>query len=331
MSDNNVTLDYDGEPLVPPPASNVIRQYLRRSFSVADLFKRAFRGWTLGLFGLVLGFMVGLYSIWSTPPRYYVSIGLLPTETAGSDIGESGALGALAGLVGLSSGPVPKFTRFVSSLYATGVAELMDKKYDMICRSYSGYCDRKTRKWRKSDTMDAKWDRVVADVAHLPDPDRPRTAYDLARYTESNVQFSSDKATHILTLSMEGTDPKFMSMFLTNLVQSANDYIKDQDRSVIQQYVDYLYAKLATNTNVSQRDALSSLVLEQERRLMLTSVNVPYAASVQDGPNVSSSGAPARTLLVDSFLGAILGAVLGIMLSFIPRGSAWRRPIWRSS
>lgn len=330
MSDNNVTLDYDGEPLVPPPASNVIKQYLRRSFSIADLFKRASRGWVLGLLGLILGFLVGLYSVWTTPPRYSVTLGLLATESAGSDIGETGALGALAGLVGISSGPVPKFTRFISSLYATGVAELMDRKYDMICRAY-GSCDRKTHTWRKNTGIDGWMDRMVARVGHLPDPDRPRTAYDLAQYTKANVQFSSDKQTHIVTMSMDSRDPKFAAMYLTSLVQAANDYIKEQDRSVIQQYVSYLYGKLATNTNVSQRDALSTLVLEQERRLMLSSVDVPYAAAIQDGPNISESNTPLKTLTIDSFLGAILGAVLGVMLSFIPRSSAWRRPLWRRS
>jgi hypothetical protein len=330
MPDNNVTLDYDREPLVPPSASNVIKQYLQRSFSIVDLFKRASRGWLLGVLGLFLGLLVGVYSVWTTPPRYSVSLGLLPTESAGSDIGDSGALGALAGLVGINSGPVPKFTRFISSFYTTGVAQLMDRKFDLICQTF-GNCDRRTHSWIKSEGFDAWWNRKIAEMAHLPDPDRPRTAYDLAQYTKSQVQFSSDKNTHIVTMSMEGRDPKFAAMYITALVQAANDYIKEQDRSVIQQYVSYLNEKLITNTNVTQRDALGTLLLEQERRLMLSSVNVPYAAYIQDGPNVAESNTPLKTLTVDSFLGAILGAVLGVLLSFIPKSSAWRRPLWRRS
>ena len=331
MPDHNVTLDYDSEPLVPPPASNVIKRYLQRSFSMADLFKRAFKGWSFALLGLALGVLVGLYSAWTTPPRYYVTVGLLPVDSSGADIGESSALGALAGLVGFSSGPVPKFTRFVSSLYATGVANLMDRKYDMICRTFKGNCDIATHTWRKSEGFQAWWDRKVAELGRLPDPDRPRTAFDLAQYALSTVQFSSDKTTHIVTVSIDTRDPKFATIFLMTLVRSTNDYIKAQDRDVIQKYVDYLYMKLATTTNLSQHDALSSLVLEQERRLMLTSVDVPYAASIQDGPNVTVSNAPLRTLLICSFLGAVLGGALGVLLSFIPTTSAWRRPLWRRS
>ena len=328
MSDNDVTLDYDSEPLVPPTASNVITQYLRRSFSIADLFKRASRGWFLGVMGLILGLLVGVYSIWTTPPRYYVTLGLLPTESAGSDIGDIGALGTLAGLVGINSGPVPKFTRFISSFYTTGVAQLMDRKFDLICRT-AGNCDRKTHTWKRSEGFNAWWNRAIAQIAHLPDPDRPRTAYDLAQYTKAQVQFSSDKNTHIVTMSMDSPDPKFAALYLTALVEAANDFIKEQDRSVIQQYVAYLNSKLITNTNITQRDALGTLLLEQERRLMLSSVDVPYAAYIQDGPNVAGSNTPIKTVTVDGFLGAVLGAALGILLSFIPKGSAWRGPLWR--
>ncbi len=120
-----MTVDYDGEQAVPEPVSAVIAKFLRRSFSVADVFRRAMRGWLFGIIGLAFGLIFGVYTAWTTPPSYTVTIGLLPTDSGGGDIlsGDSagGALGALAGLIGISGQPVPKFTRFVASLYASGV------------------------------------------------------------------------------------------------------------------------------------------------------------------------------------------------------------------
>jgi hypothetical protein len=170
----------------------------------------------------------------------------------------------------------------------------------------------------------------MTQLGHLPDPDSPRTSLDLASYTQNQVTVTSDKTTHVLTLSIDTKDPKSAVTYLQTLVQATNDFIKEQDRSVIQQYVDYLNHKLTTNTNVGQREALDSLLLEQERRLMLTSVNVPYAASVQDGPNVESSNGAKRVLLVDGVLGLIFGMGLGAALSFRSDRGA-RRRLWTQS
>jgi hypothetical protein len=328
-----VTVDYDGEQIAPEPASAVIARFLRRSFSIADIARRAIRGWLFGLIGLVLGLVFGVYMIWATPPTYTVTIGLLPVDSSGDvSIGSEGssALSALAGLVGMSGGPVPKFTRFVSSLYATNVATIMDKKYDMVCRSFN--CDVKTHKWRKHDDFGTRVQRVVANIAHLPDPDAPQTARDLAEYTKRKVDITSDRTTHILTLSMDSRDPKAAVHFLTTLVHATNDFIRQEDRAVIQPYVDYINSKLATNNlNVAQRDALSSLLLDQERRLMLTSVDVPYAASIQDGPNIATSNNASRMLVADAFVGLVVGFCIGVWWNLRAgrnqaRNRSWQQP-----
>ncbi len=329
-----MTIDYNGEQAAPPPASAVIAQFLRRSFSVADIFKRALRGWLFGLIGLVAGFFFGIYSIWTTPPTYSVAIGLLPTDSNGDvSIGgdSGGALSALAGLVGMGGGPIPKFTRFVASLTATSVAKIMDEKYDMICITFKGDCDIKTHTWRKHTGFAAWQQKTLANLAHLRDPDAPRTAADLADYTSGNVVISSDRTTHILTLTMDSRDPKFATLYLRTLVQATNDFIKNEDLSVVRPFVDYLNTKLATTSlNLAQHDALSSLLVEQERRLMLSSVNVPYAASVQDGPNVTTSNGAMRMLAVDTLLGLLLGLAAGIIRHLWPsrkrsRSEAWQR------
>ena len=315
---------YNDEPVVTPPSANVIRRYLSNSISIADIFERALKSWAYGLAGLILGSLAGIYVIWTTPPNYTVSIGLLPMESSGSDLNESGgALGALAGLTGLNSGPVPKYTRFMAALNATGVAEIMNRDHDMICRTFSD-CDVKTHKWRKHTGFRAWLGRQLARLGHLSDPDNPRTALDLSQYTKANIQPSSDKTTRILTLSVQTRDPIFMRAYVLMLVQSANKYVKEQDRYVLQRYVEYLYSKLATTTNISQREALGTLVLEQERKLMLAAVDVPYAANIQDGPNISESNNPARTLIVDSIIGLLLGSGLGVLLSYMFPIFTWR-------
>lgn len=326
-----MTVDYNGEQAAPEPVSSVIAKFLRRSYSVADIARRALRGWLFGLIGLLAGLSYGVYSVWVTPPNYTVTIGLLPTDKDGGvNIGgdSGGALGAIASLVGVGGGAVPKFTRFVASLYSTGTAKVMERDYDMVCRTYSGDCDIKTHTWRKHTGLDGWLRKTVAKIAHLPDPDLPRTAKDLADYTEGNVIMTSDKTTHVLTLTMDSNDPKFASDFLLAVVQSTNESLKAEDRLSIEPYVQYLNAKLSSsNLNLTQHDALSALLLEQERRLMLSSVNVPYAATIQDGPNVTTSNSALRMLAVDSILGMVLGFIIGMLVRGAGRRA--RSPAWQ--
>jgi len=328
-----VTVDYDGEQAAPEPVSAVIARFLRKSFSIADVSKRALRGWLFGVIGLALGLLFGIYSIWVTPPTYNVTIGLLPTEAA-NDISLGGggdALSALAGLVGMGGGPVPKFNRFVSALHSTNVAKIMDRQYDMVCRTFDSVCDRKTRRWKKQTGFEVWTERVMSQIAHLPDPDSPRTAKDLAGYTEANVFLTPDRTTHILTLSMESRNPKFATFYLQTLVQATNDFIRQEDRATITPYVDYLNQKLSTSLNVAQRDALSNILLDQERRLMLSSVSVPYAASIQDGPNVNISNKARRMLAVDGFLGLVLGLGIGIFWNLRGARKQARSHSWNNS
>jgi hypothetical protein len=328
-----VTVDYNGEQAAPAPASDVIAKFLRGSFSVADVIRRAMHGWLFGLIGLALGLAFGVHSVWATPVTYSVSIGLLPTDSAGDiSVGDSaggGTLGALAGLLGMGGGPVPKFTRFVASLNATRVAKIMDQKYDMVCLTFRD-CDPKNHTWRKHAGFDAWVQKTIANIAHTRDPDGPRTAIDLAGYTASRVVISSDRATKILTLTMEDTDPKFATLYLVNLVQATNDFIKNEDLSVVRPYVEYLTAQLAsTSLNLAQHDALTALLVEQERRLMLSSVNVPYAASVQDGPNVTSANSALRMLATDALLGLLLGFAMGILRSLWRSRTGERSKSWQ--
>ena len=114
------------------PVSETVQKYLRKSISLSDIMGRLLRGWMSALIGAVLGIAAGIYVVWVTPPSYTVTITLLPLDAGSADLSGGGGFGlsVLNSILG-SSGPVPKFTRFVASLYSTGLAAAMDRKYDI--------------------------------------------------------------------------------------------------------------------------------------------------------------------------------------------------------
>jgi hypothetical protein len=325
------TLDYDGESATPRPVSETVEKYLRKSISLSDIMGRLLRGWHFALLGAVLGVVIGVYAIWTTPPSYTISLTLLPLEAGSADLTGGGGVGlsAIAGMLG-SNGPIPKFTRFVASLSSVGVAEAMDKKYDMICRS-SGNCNKKTHVWRRNTGFYAWVARTIANTAHLPDPDAPRTAVDLARYTAGNVTVASDPNTRLLLLSMDSRDPEFAKEFLLDLTHAANDFIKEQDNAIAKKNVEYVTSQLKTNTDLSQRAALTSMLASEESHLMFTAVDLPYVAQIQDGPIVDVSNAAVKLLAAYAMLGLLLGAAIGIAMSFLPDEKRFWRRSWTRS
>ena len=82
-------------------------------------------------------------------------------------------------------------------------------------------------------------------------------------------------------------------------------------------------ASAAKATNVEQRQAIDALLLQEERQLMMTEVDVPYAAKILDGPTITPVNSALKTVAVSTVLGLLLGTALALARNLIPR--KWRR------
>ena len=327
MSSN---FDFDGESAVPPPIPEAVRKFLGHSISLADILRRLLKGWLFAMLGALLGAIMGIYLIWTTPPIYTVQVTLLPLEAGQSDLSGGGGVGisVLTSILG-SSGPVSKFTRFVASFYSTGMAKYMDKRYDYVCKIYN--CDPKTRAYEKHSGFFFELGRLYTQIAHMPDPDAPHGYLDLANFIYNNVVFNSDRNTRMLVVSMDSKNADFASNFLVDLVTADNDYIKEQDNSVIRKEIEYVTQQLKTNTDLAQRQALTNMLADEEQHLMLTNVDLPYVAQIQDGPTVTSSNSSVRFFAAFVMFGFMIGGALGIGLTFLPQNRRPWSPDWQKS
>src|SRR5258708_318670 len=119
--------------------SAVIADYLRGSISLSYLLNQAWTGRLFIIATTLAGLLYGAYTVHANGPHFTATIKISPAESDNSvgDIG-GGAGGLLAGLTG-STGTValPKFTQFLITKGSIGVAQNLDKNYDMLCRIYS--------------------------------------------------------------------------------------------------------------------------------------------------------------------------------------------------
>jgi hypothetical protein len=293
-------------------SSSAIADYLRRSISLSEVAAGIWHGRNIVAACFVIGLLGGIYEVWTSGPQFVAEVSLLPAEgnsVEGNSSGSS-ALGLLAGLTGSNLGSVPKFTQFLSALHSTGVAEILDRRYAMSCHVFRGDCDQKTLHWKRRQGYRNWFNGLVAQLSGLPDPNGPHTPTELAQYVEGTVVVTIDKANSIVKLDYQNPKPEFARQFLGLLVQTTNDYIRIQDRDVLRQYVSYLSDQAAKATNVAQRDAFDQLLLQQERKLMLSEVDVPYAATTLDGPTVLPVNTAIRKIAIFGFLGLLTGALI---------------------
>ena len=309
----------------------VIREFLRNSISLSDVARQLWYGRLILVAALLLGLAYGLYQAHHTGPEFMATISVMPSQTD-TDSGGSGAIGMLASLTGSdSAGQVPKFTQFLSTIASVGVAEVLNRKYDMVCIVYRGYCDPKTHRWRKRTGLYAAFNGLMARIAGLPDPNGAFTTAELAQYNANAIGITKDKTSGLVILSYNNRDPKFAADYLSKVISTANGYIRDQDRTIQRTYVDYVTHRIATNTNVEQRLALDSLLLQQERKLMMTEVDVPYAATILDGPTVTPVNSVLRTVFLNGFFFLLVGIAIVLLNNLMPtRFRFWSR-IWPRS
>ncbi|MBA2587646.1 MAG: hypothetical protein H0U98_03380 [Alphaproteobacteria bacterium] len=309
-----------------------IREFLRNSISISDITQQLWSGRLIVVAALVLGLIYGLYDAHRAGPQFQANIEILPAETGDGGGGGAGAIGMLASLAGGSGGgPISKFTQFQFAIGSVGVAQMLDKKYDMLCIIYRGLCDPKTHNWRPRTGIDAAFNAFLARVAGLPNPNGAMTLADLAQHNANGIVITKDKTSGLVTLSYQNKDPQFAGDYLRKVLDTTNEYVREQDRATARNMVDYVAHRIATNTNVEQRQALDQLLLQQERRQMMTEVNAPYAATILDGPIVLPLNNVLRSTLLSGFFFLLVGMAIVLFRGLVPaRFRFWSRICTRS-
>jgi hypothetical protein len=296
--------------------------YLRGSISILYLIRMAWAGRLLIAAITTAGLLYGVYTVYRNGPHYTAAMRISPAESDTS-LGGGGASGLLAGLTG-GSGTValPKFTQFMLSKSSTGVARDLDRKYDLLCRIFAGDCNLLTHQWKERTGIRETFNGMLARLASLPNPNGPRTIDDLAEYVGGAVIFTENKNNSLVLASYTNSKPEFAAMFLTAVVKSTNDYVRARSRETQKRYVEYLSVSAAHTANVEQRTAIDALLLQEERQLMMTEVDVPYAAQVLDGPIVKPVNDALKIIVLDTFIGLLLGTLLAVSRDLVPR--QWR-------
>lgn len=140
----------------------------------------------------------------------------------------------------------------------------------------------------------------------------------LSKYMSERVKLEPMGVTSSRRMVYEHADPAFAEYFISGVHHVADRLIRRDIREDSQARVDYLTKAIAETGNVEHRRALTTLLMEQERLLMLVSIDQPYAATVIE-PAASGEKPKWPDLKLLYFGFAFLGVVLGFILHGLRR------------
>jgi uncharacterized protein involved in exopolysaccharide biosynthesis len=245
---------------------------------------RRARGWMFA--GVILGAALALFFLMSVTPLYKAQMIVGPASPISTDQAASAAGVRLAPN---SNANDLNFTRFENTLAGPSVAGALLKDE----RIFGG---------------------IIEDhpLGFLP-AQKNWSPQKLAEYMRRSVRIDPIGDTKLRRLSYYHADPEFAAYFLARAQEVTDELIRRRVKADAGARIEYLQKASSALVNPEHRRALTDLLMEQERVLMLASVDQPYAAAVIE-PALSSYKPkwPSRTLALLSFImaGALAGFVV---------------------
>ena len=127
------------------------------------------------------------------------------------------------------------------------------------------------------------------------------------------VNISEDKKTSFVSVSVKHQSPFISKKWVEIIVLNINESMRDEDKRVAQNSINYLSESSKTTNFQSVRDAMSNLLENQLQTLMLASSNDDYVYKIIDSPIVAEQKIePSRAVIC--ILGTFLGFIFGILV-----------------
>lgn len=259
-------------------------------------------------------------------PLYTGELKVTPSNNAVAPSATSlGNLGGLASMAGLTSsgGEPTKFDLFLEMLTTREVADQLAADPKILRTVFEGEWDEQSRRWRKPESTVADLRRLLGQLAGERQlPWEPPSGERLQQHIIKNLKITrSTQKNPVTYIRYDARDPRFAEYLLHRLSRTADHTVRRRVLREGREYISYLESRLPNVVAPDQREALVEILGEQERRLMMASSGVPFAASVIERPLAPRTPSKPRVPVVLA-VALIIGTVAGAGLTLLRRKQA---------
>lgn len=269
-----------------------------------------------------VGVYLGIRDVQNTVGTYQARMTVLP-DSGSSGISDdlSQAATALTGIKIGGSKQTNAFDRLRLVVGSVPFAKKLQGKYGLMQRVFAGSWDANSNTWIRPSSDDfertQRW-RKFLGLSGWISPDLES----LAQYIRGRMIFQESSAAGFITVSFTHQDPKTAIEMLRLVYFEADEMLRDQDTQDTASRLTYINQRLTEARGIDTRSALIGLLSSEQRKAMLLSSDMPYAARVVEPPYVSSRPIEpnVRSALL---LPAMVAVALGLLI--ITGGTLLRR------
>ncbi|MBF0428762.1 MAG: hypothetical protein HQL94_07550 [Magnetococcales bacterium] len=217
------------------------------------------------------------------------------SKKGGGALAQLGGLAAMAG-VNLGGGGSSKDAAIAKLQSRIFIQEFLQDE-NLLPILFEEQWNPETKNWKESD------------------PKKIPTLFQGVDFFKKILKITDDKKTSLVTLTLEWQDKEQTARWANLLVERINRHLRTVAIQEAKQNMEYLNLELTKTTIVELRQAISSILEDQIKRIMLANVRTEFAFKILDPAVVPERRIrPKRALIV--IMGAIAGLFLGIVAAF---------------
>jgi LPS O-antigen subunit length determinant protein (WzzB/FepE family) len=243
------------------------------------------------IFVTAIGAIVGVKDAMNFSPKFTAQMVVEPILQSGSSMRQnSGGLMSAArsfGIVGATVSKATPFDHFKQTLRSRNLAEILQNKYELLQKVYSGSWDPVKKAWKKQENDETSIRQKIRKRFHFNSPQSPNLST-LAAYVGGQIKIVRVARTPFYKISVMHGNRDFALFLLKAASEEADRLIGNHDRKQQKERKNYLEAQLKTVKLTEVRSALVALLMQQEQRAMLTNSKPPFSYKILEEPWVGN-------------------------------------------
>ena len=304
------------EPISQPADEQPVQA--RTVFSFDDVMVQL---WRQKVLNFVVVAMVGLLTIvwlhW-VDREYAARMVVSPSEDTGSS-GSGGSSKGFSDLVtwsgiDLSTGSQANpHEHYLQLLHSLELAELLQTNHGFLQHLYPTLWNKSRGDWTKPSGFVANIKVLIKRTLAMPKWSPP-SEEDLANILKKRIDVKPIRNSSFTEIVAVHSNSQTALKLLTAIHMELDALLRQKAKGRVTGQIRYIKSKLETVRVVEHRKALTQLLVEQERKMMMISIDQPFAAKLVERPFAASKPSFPNTA-VSILVGLLFGVAICIAVA----------------